>query len=134
MIRGKVLFVSLIAMGILAALLGVLQLWTTFMADDTFLKSMITILVLGTLSSFLMAVDYDLPGSKSKTMLGILVVLSTIGAALILLQMWWELLSWSIFGKLMITIVIIGALVSFILVAHEDFGANKKLKDDNYID
>ena len=134
LIRGKILFISLISVGCVAAVLGILQMWTSMMDVVVFGKIMMTLLVTGILSSFLMAVDYDLPGSKTKLMLGILVALALIAAAMILLQIWFSLLSYAIFWKAAVTLIILAGLVAFILAAHEDFGTNKKLKDDNFID
>ena len=134
MIRGRILFISLIAIGCIAALLGVLQMWTVMMHIVTFGKTMLTLLIVGTLASFLMAVDYDMPGSKTKNILGILVLLAFAAACLVLQQIWFGWLSFDVFWKAAVTLGIVAALAAFILAAQEDFGTNKKLKDDNYID
>jgi hypothetical protein len=134
LIRGKVLFISLISVGCVAAVLGILQMWTSMMDVVIFGKIMVTLLVVGILSSFLMAVDYDLPGSRTKIMLGVLVALALVATLLILLQIWFSLLAYHIFWKAAVTLIILAGLVAFILAAHEDFGTNKKLKDDNFID
>ena len=65
MIRGKILLASLLAMGVIAAFLGLLQMWWAPLGDDTFFRVMITLVVCGSLASFLVAVDYDLPGSHA---------------------------------------------------------------------
>lgn len=134
MIQGKVLFISLISTGCIAALLGILQMWFSLMAPVMFGKVMITLAVLGTLASFLLAVDYDFPGSKTKRMLAALVLLALTAAVLILGQVWLSWLAMSVFWKIIVTLVILAGLAAFILAAVEDFGTNKKLKDDNFID
>ncbi len=133
-IRGKALFISLISIGCIAAVLGILQMWTGMLGAILFGQIMGTLLVTGALASFLMAVDYDMPGSKAKLMLGILMALAFMATGLILQQVWFSWLAFDVFCKLLVTLVILTALVAFILAAHEDFGSNKKLKDDNYID
>lgn len=136
MIRGKILLLSLLGMGVLAALLGLAQMWLDVMAWEMFGKVMITLFVGGTLASFLMAVDYDLSGTsrKGRLMLGAAVVLSALLAGLIIVQLWWSALGSDTFGKLIITDLVLLALISFVMAVSEDFGANKKLKDDKYID
>lgn len=134
MIQGKVLFISLIATGCIAAVLGILQMWFGMMGTVMFGKVMITLAVIGILASFLLAVDYDFPGSKTKMMMGALVLLAFSAAALILGQVWFSWLAMSIFWKVAVTLIILTGLVAFILAAIEDFGTNKKLKDDHFID
>ena len=42
MIRGKILFLSLSAIGVLAAILSLIEMWTYFLDWDVFLKIMLT--------------------------------------------------------------------------------------------
>lgn len=133
-LRGKFLFFSLLATGVIAALLGIVQMWWEPLIWEIFGKVMVTLLICGTLASFLIAVDYDLPGSKSKTMLAAAVILGLILAGLVLSQIWLEALQWDVFIKLVITDIVLLALVSFLLAVKEDFGTNQKLKDEKYID
>ncbi|MBI2234446.1 MAG: hypothetical protein HYU57_05590 [Micavibrio aeruginosavorus] len=134
MIRTKILFLSLCAMGILAAVFGAAQMWTDFLDWDVFLKLMGTLLLLGTELSFLMAVDYDLPSSRRKWLLLGLVVVSVLSCGMVTLQIWVQFFQWAIFVKLLATLGIAFLLLGFLLAVAEDFGSNKRLKDRNFID
>ena len=67
-------------------------------------------------------------------LLAILVGLIVIAALLSIGQMWFILLSWDVFIKLIVTLGILTLLLGFLLIIKADFGEHKKLKDDNYID
>lgn len=134
MIRGKILFLSLSAIGVLAAILTIVELWSYVLDWDVYLKLMGTILILGTQISFLMAVDYDLPASRRKWLLLGLVALSVIGSGMLTLQIWVQLFEWTIFLKLIGTLGVVVILLGFLLAVAEDFGTNKRLKDNNYLD
>ena len=134
MIRGKILFLSLCAIGVIAALLTVVEIWTYFLDWDIYLKSMGTVLILGTLLSFLMAIDYDLPASRRKWLLLGLVALSVVGSGLLTLQIWVQMFQWDIFLKLIGTLGVVVVLLGFLVAVAEDLGVNKRLKDNNYVD
>lgn len=134
MIRGKILFLSLCAIGVVAALLTVVEIWTYFLDWDIYLKSMGTVLILGTLLSFLMAIDYDLPASRRKWLLLGLVALSVVGSGLLTLQIWVQMFQWDIFLKLIGTLGVVVVLLGFLVAVAEDFGTNKRLKDNNFVD
>lgn len=134
MLRGKILFFSLCGISILAALLGLAEMWTFFIPWDIFLKIMGTILILGTLISFLIAIDYDLPASRRKWILLGLVGLSVLGSLLLTVQIWFQPFNWSIFLKLLGSLGIVIVLMGFLLAVAEDFGTNKRLKDKDFID
>ena len=65
-----------------------------------------------------------------KSIVGVVLI----GAALTLLQIWFDLFVWIIFWKLIATLVIIGSVVSFIIAVMIDMGDQKKLKDEKYLD
>jgi len=134
MIHGKIMMIALLLTGAFAAALAIAQMWWHPLAWDLFTKSLITLLIVGTIISFLVAVDYDLPGSRKKFMLGLLVLLALSGGGLIIAQMWWHILALALFGKVIVTMVIITILLAFVMAVSEDLGANKKLKDQKYID
>lgn len=134
MLRGKILLWALLLTGVAAALLGIAQMWWELLAWDIFIKSLVTLLIAGTLASFLSAVDYDLPGSRGKIILGLLVVLAIAGSGLIIGQIWWNFLGMKTFGKMLITVIILAGLLSFLAAVAEDFGTAKKLKDEKFID
>lgn len=134
MIRGKVLFLSLCAMGVLAAFLGLIEMWTYVIEWDVFLKIMGTILIAGTEISLLMAIDYDLTASRRKWLLLGLVALSALATLLVTGQIWTQWLEWHIFLKIIGSLGIVVFLLGFLLAVAEDFGNNKRLKDQNYVD
>jgi MFS family permease len=134
MLKSKILFMSLCTMGILAALLGAAQMWFDILDWNLFLKIMTTLLIVGTELSFLIAIDYDLPSSRRKMMLMGLVGVSLAAVILVLAQIWAQILAWAVFVKLIATLGIGIVLIGFLLAVAEDFGGNKRLKDNNFID
>ena len=134
MIRGKVLLWTLLILGALTAILGIAQMWAHLMDWPDFLKSIVTLLILGTLAGFLIAVDYDFPSHRGKIMLSVAILLGIVMAALIIGQMWWSVFELMTFGKILTTDAILLVLVSFFMAVKEDLGNNKSLKDDKYLD
>ena len=55
-------------------------------------------------------------------------------AALILVQMWVPIFETAIFWKLIVTLVIIGSVVSFIIAVKQDLTDDKKMKDEKFLD
>lgn len=133
-LRARILFLSLCAVSILAALLGLGEMWFFFIPWPEFLKIMGTLLILGTLISFLIAIDYDFPASRRKTFLLGVIGLSVLAGLLSCLQIWFQLLEWSFFLKILASHGIAIALLAFLSVAAEDFGSHKRLKDNDFID
>lgn len=70
---------------------------------------------------------------QSQKLVKSLVVFVVLGAALGLLQLWFDLFSALVFGKMMATLVVLGAVVSFIIAVREDMSGEEKLKDDKYL-
>lgn len=62
-----------------------------------------------------------------------LILIAVITAGLVLAQMWFHPFAWAVFWKLIVTLVILGGLVSFILAVKEDIGSEKNLRDDKYL-
>jgi hypothetical protein len=54
-------------------------------------------------------------------------------AALFLLQLWTELLSWPVFTKLSITFAVIFVAVGAVIVLKRDIGEEERLKKNNSI-
>lgn len=133
-LNSKVLLITVIIGIGIAALLGIGQLWFNFMDWDNFIKSMVTIGIVGLVAGFLIAVDYDMPASKQKTFLLSVIIMSLLMGGMIIVQMWWSVMEWVTFVKIFGTIFILFLLVSFIAAVKEDLGFNKKLKDDKYLD
>ena len=69
-----------------------------------------------------------------KTLLLIIIGLIILGAVLTITQLWVPMLSWDIFVKAIITILIVVVVLGLLMVLKNDLGEHKNLKDDNYID
>jgi uncharacterized PurR-regulated membrane protein YhhQ (DUF165 family) len=69
-----------------------------------------------------------------KTLLLIIIGLIILGAVLTIAQLWVPMLSWDIFIKAIITILIVVVVLGLLMVLKNDLGEHKNLKDDNYID
>ena len=134
MIRTRILLFSLIGMGVVAAALGLAQMWGNVMEWALFVRTMGTIIVLGTLSSFLIAVDYDMPASRKKWLLLVLCAMALTAGVLIVGQIWAQWLDWTVFVKVLISLAVAVGLIGFIIAVAEDFGTAKKLRDEHYID
>ena len=65
-----------------------------------------------------------------KTLIGLVVA----AALLTIVQIWGTFISWDMYGKAIVTLGILVLLIGFLLVVKIDFGQQKKLKDDNYLD
>ena len=133
-LNGKTLLGTVLIAGAIAAILSIAQIWFDLLSWDIYLKSMLTIIIVGFVSGFLIAVDYDIPASKEKYLLYSTVCMALLLGGLTTAQIWFELLEWLTFIKVIGTILILFLLVSFIAAIKEDFGTHKKLKDDNYLD
>jgi len=63
-----------------------------------------------------------------------IVAVAVLSVGLILAQMWFTLFPAEIFWKLLVTLVLLGALVSFLIAVKQDLSEEKKLRDDKYLD
>lgn len=133
-IRGKIMFYALMGTGIIGALLGLAQMWLDILEWDDFVKTLITLVITGSLISFLTAVDYDMPAVRSKILFAALVVLIVAISGMVIVQLWWVGFQWGVFAKVVVSLGILTVLVAFLLAVTEDFGQNKKLRDNSYID
>lgn len=133
-IRGKIMFYALMGTGIIGALLGLAQMWLEILEWDDFVKTLITLVIAGSVISFLTAVDYDMPAVRSRILFAALVVLIVAIAGMVIIQLWWVGFQWGLFAKVVVSLGILTALVAFLLAVTEDFGQNKSLRDKSYID
>ncbi len=69
-----------------------------------------------------------------KAMLTGLVLVVLAGAGLTIAQLWYPIVSWDNYVKLLITFGIVALVLGFLIIIKADFGEHKKLKDDNYLD
>lgn len=63
-----------------------------------------------------------------------LIGLVTLGAVLVILQIWGVIFDAEFLFKLLATIGVLILLAGFLLVVKMDFGEHKRLKDENFID
>ena len=133
-IRGNIMFYALMATGIVGALLGMVQMWTEVLEWDDFVKTLITLSVIGSVISFMAAVDYDLPAVRSKILFGALVALIVSISGMVIMQLWWVGFEWGVFAKIVVSMGILTGLIAFLLAVSEDFGQNAALREKNYID
>jgi hypothetical protein len=133
-IRGKIMFYALMGTGIIGALLGLAQMWLEILEWDDFVKTLITLVIAGSVISFLTAVDYDMPAVRSRILFAALVVLIVAIAGMVIIQLWWVGFQWGLFAKVVVSLGILTALVAFLLAVTEDFGQNKSLRDKSYIE
>ena len=133
-IRGKIMFYALMGTGIIGALPGLAEMWLDILEWDDFVKTLITLVIAGSVLSFLTAVDYDMPAVRSKILFAALVVLIVAISGMVIIQLWWVGFQWGLFAKVVVSLGILTALVAFLLAVTEDFGQNKNLRDKSYID
>ncbi len=133
-IRGKIMFYALMGTGIIGALLGLAQMWLDILEWDDFVKTLITLVIAGSVISFLTAVDYDMPAVRSKILFATLVALIVAISGMVIVQLWWVGFQWGIFAKVVVSLGILTVLVAFLLAVTEDFGQNKNLREKDYID
>lgn len=55
------------------------------------------------------------------------------GAALVLVQLWFNVFAHDLFWKLFVTLIILGGVVSVVLAIKADMSEEKKLKDDKFV-
>lgn len=60
--------------------------------------------------------------------------LAVVAAALILVQMWFEIFDGLVFFKMLMTLLILGGIASFIIAVVTDMDEEKRLRDDKFID
>ncbi len=132
---------NLYAYGLLGCILaiaaiGLAGLWGLVGLEDASLtlKIFLTLIIVGTLSGYLYMLSFQ-QEEKNKAVL--VWVSGAMGIALsgsLLLQIWLDLFNDVIFGKLIMTFIVIGVLSALVIALFDDFFENKKLKDENYLD
>jgi hypothetical protein len=55
------------------------------------------------------------------------------GAALVLLQLWFDLFNDLVFWKLIVTLGVLGLVASFVIAIRVDMDEEKKMKDDKFV-
>ena len=135
LMRSNVLVAIIIACGVSAAALGLVQMWASPFGEVGLVKSLATIGILGLMAGFVGAVDTDMmPAGRRRIMLFALMGMGVFCGALCIAQMWWTIMDWTAFMKILITVVVLIVLDGFVMAVWEDLGTTRKLKDDKYID
>lgn len=135
LMRSNVLVAIIIACGVAAAALGLTQMWASPFGEVALGKSLATIGILGLMAGFVGAVDTDMmPAGRRRLMLFALMGMGVFCGALCIAQMWWTIMDWTDFTKVLITAIVLIVLDGFIMAVWEDLGTTRKLKDDKYID
>ena len=66
-------------------------------------------------------------------LLGLAIVVLA-GAGLTIAQLWFPVVSWDNYIKILLTLGIIALVLGFLIIIKADFGEHKKMKDENYLD
>lgn len=69
-----------------------------------------------------------------KSMLLTIIALLVVAALITLIQIWAPFLSWDIYGKIIISALIIGGVLGLIMALKSDLSEHKNMKDENYLD
>lgn len=134
LIRQNVAVGILCVAGVVAAGLFLAQLWWAPLGGVVFGKALATTVIVAIMVGFVAAVDIELTLGRARLLLLLLIALSFAAGGLSIAQMWWTVLDWENFGKIMLTLGIFIALDAFFMAVSEDFGTTRQLKDDKYID
>lgn len=118
----------------LIALIGLLNIWGAGMDNSIMMKSFGSLSVIAGLSGFLYTLTFN-HDIKLIERLGAFTGVAAVAlSGVILAQIWFDAFNDIFFGKLIMTIVILGLLAAFVIAVFDDFFENKKMKDDNYLD
>lgn len=118
----------------LIALVGLLNIWGAGIDSSVTVKIFASLTVIAGLSAFLYTLTFN-HDVKIVKKLGVFTGFAAAAlSAVILAQIWFSAFNEIFFGKLTVTIVILGLLAAFVIAVFDDFFENKKLKDDNYLD
>ena len=70
----------------------------------------------------------------NKTLMNLFIAMVVAAAGLVIVQIWFDVITWDIFIKILMTFGVLALLIGFLLVVQSDFGNKQKLKDENYLD
>lgn len=118
----------------LIALVGLLNIWGAGIDSSVTVKIFASLAVVAGLSAFLYTLTFNHDVKLVKKLGAFTGIAAAALSAVILAQIWFTAFNEVFFGKLTVTIVILGLLAAFIIAVFDDFFENKKLKDENYLD
>jgi len=118
----------------LIAFVGLLNIWGAGMDSSLMMKTFGSLAVIAGLSGFLYTLTFNHDVKIVKKLGAFTGIAAAALSAIILAQIWFSAFNEIIFGKLAVTIVILGLFAAFVIAVFDDFFENKKMKDDNYLD
>lgn len=130
----KVLGAGLIGLGTAFAGLILAQMWFEPFETRIFVRCLVTLALSGGYGLYIGMIWDDLDKSRYRRMLISLAVFGFVALVLILGQMWFEFLAWEVFGKVLISVIVVSGLISFVMAVRDDFFDGKRLRDENFLD
>lgn len=118
----------------LIAFVGLLNIWGAGMDESAMLKIFASLAVIAGLSGFLYTLTFNHDVKIIKKLGNFTGIAAAALSAIILAQIWFDAFNEIFFGKITVTIVILGLFAAFIIAVFDDFFENKKMKDENYLD
>ena len=132
--RRKVYAFILMACVLGLAAVGLLNVWGAGISESFTFKICLTFIIGSVLSIFLYTLSFRDKDDKIQKLALVTGGCAFSLSAVILLQVWFSAFNEAFFGKLSITLVIIGVITAFVIAVFDDFFENKKMKDENYLD
>jgi len=132
--RRNIYAITLLGCVFAIAIVGLLNVWGAGIDGTLTFKSILSFVVIASLSGFLYTLSFNHDIKIVEKMGAATGVIAVILSGVILAQIWFDAFQEVFFGKLSVTLVILGALVAFAIAVFDDFFENKKLKDENYLD
>lgn len=132
--RRKFYAITVIASIVIISIIGLLSIWDVGLNANFTVKTVISLCILAVLSMFLYTLTYNHDKKIVKQLGYITGIAATAISVLIMGQIWCDMLNEIIFGKIIVTLIIIGGLAGFGIAMSSDFFESKKLKDENYLD
>ena len=132
--RNKTYAYILLGCIVAITIIGLASIWQIAPDNSLFYKIIISLISIGSLSGFLYTLNTEADKLVSQRISKIIGVCA-IGLTIIVIgQVWTDFLSNLLFGKIVISLVVIALLGGFIIAVFDDFFENKDLKDKNYLD
>lgn len=132
--RRKIYAVILLICVLGLAAIGLATVWGADFSETFLFKICLTLVIGSALSIFLYTLTYRHGEQKIQRLGYFTGACATTLSGVILLQVWFEAFNEAFFGKLCITLVILGLIAAFIIAVFDDFFENKKMKEENYLD
>lgn len=132
--RRNIYAYALLGCVVAIAAVGLLNIWGAGISESFTFKSILSFVVVACLSGFLYTLTFNHDIKLIERLGKTTGVIAAILSAVILAQIWFDAFQEIFFGKLSVTLLILGAIVAFIIAVFDDFFENKKLKDENYLD